>query len=232
AALRPDVEKSLFAAGLPLLQGYGLTEASPVVAVNPLAGRRAGTVGPALPGVEVEIENPGPDGIGEIIVRGANVMKEYYRNPEFTGQVLRRGYLYTGDLGKMDEDGYITICGRKKSVIVTAGGKNIYPDEIEGLLNRSPFILECLVLPVEDQKGNTRPGVVVVPDYDSLGQSRAPDGNLTESGIREILAAEIKRICEELPEYKHIIDFQIRDNELPKTTTQKIKRHLVKWLKE
>jgi long-chain acyl-CoA synthetase len=231
AGLRPDVERALTAAGLKVLQGYGLTEASPVVSVNPLENPKPGTVGPALPGLEVLIDSPDPEGVGEIVVRGGNVMKEYFKNPEATSSVLRDGALYTGDLGRLDGDGYLTIVGRKKSVIVTAGGKNIYPDEIESILGSSSLILECVVLPVEDRRGNTRPGAIVVPDYDALSTAHG-GGPVSEDAIRELISSEIKSICAELPDYKHIHEFRIRDSELPKTPTRKLKRHLIRWTEE
>lgn len=232
AALRPDVERILAAAGLKVLQGYGLTEASPVVSVNPIDRPKRGTVGPPLPGIDVTIDGPDAEGIGEIVVRGANVMKEYFKNPDATKEVLRGGSLFTGDLGRLDRDGHLTIVGRRKAVIVTAGGKNVHPDELEALLNTSPMILECAVLAVKDRKGNARPGAVIVPDYESLAAAPGVQGPGSEERIREIIAGEIKKICAELPEYKHIIDFQIRDTELPRTPTRKLKRHLVQWIEE
>ena len=232
ASLRPDIEKALTGAGLKVLQGYGLTEASPVVSVNPLDRPKRGTVGPALPGIEVTIEAPDADGVGEIVVRGPNVMKEYFKNPSATAAVLRGGALYTGDLGRIDRDGFLALVGRRKSVIVTAGGKNIYPDEIEALLNRSPMILECAVLSIKDRKGNARPGAVIVPDYEALAAAPGVQGPGSEDRIREIIAGEIREACAELPEYKHIADFQIRDSELPRTPTRKLKRHLVQWIEE
>lgn len=232
ASLRRDTERVFHGIGLPLLQGYGMTETAPVISVNPLGNSRIGTVGPALPGIEVTIDDPNAEGIGEIVVRGPNVMREYYRNPEATAGVLRDGALYTGDIGTLDEEGYITIRGRKKSVIVTAGGKNIYPDELEILLNQSPYILESVIVPYKDKRGNERAGAIVVPDYAALGASEEMRGKTSESRIRDIVAEEIQRISSSLPEFKRIVDFQMRDEELPKTTTQKVKRHLVKWIEE
>lgn len=232
AALRPDIERAFSKLGLPILQGYGMTEASPVIAANPLDKIKRGTVGPPLPGIEARIEGPNDEGIGEIIVKGPNVMKGYFKNPEETGTTLIEGWLYTGDLGRIDPDGYITIVGRKKSVIVTAGGKNIYPDELEAHLNKNPYILESMVLTFKDRKGNDRIGVIIVPDYDALGASERLKDKLTEDNIRMIISSEIKKICSELPEYKRIVNFQMRDEELPKTTTRKLKRHLVKWIEE
>ena len=229
AALRRDVERALTDIGLTILQGYGLTEAAPVVAANPLDRPKSGTVGPPLGGVEVRIDSPDGDGVGEVTVRGGNVMKEYWKNPEATAGALRNGWLHTGDLGIVDGDGYLTIVGRKKDIIVTAGGKNIHPESVEAKLNRSPFILESVVLPVPDRKGNDRVAAIIVPDYDTLG---GLDEVLTEEGIRQTISDEIRKVCSELPEYKRIIDFQIRDEELPKTPTRKVKRHLVTWIKE
>jgi long-chain acyl-CoA synthetase len=229
AALRRDVEQVLTDIGLPILQGYGLTEASPVVTANPLERPKSGTVGPPLDDVEVRIDSPDGEGIGEVTVRGGNVMREYWKNPEATANALRNGWLHTGDLGMIDGNGYLTIVGRKKHIIVTAGGKNIHPESIEARLNRSPFILESMVLPVPDRKGNDRVAAIVVPDYDTLGGLRE---ELTEEGIRQTISDEIKKICTELPEYKRIVEFQIRDEELPKTPTRKVKRHLVTWIKE
>jgi len=229
AALRRDVEQTLTDVGLTVLQGYGLTEASPVVAVNPLERPKSGTVGTPLDGVEVKIDSPDGEGSGEVTVRGDNVMKEYWKNPEATANALRNGWLHTGDLGTLDREGYLTIVGRKKDIIVTAGGKNIHPESIEARLNRSPFILESVVLPVPDRKGNDRVAAIVVPDYDTLGGLQV---ELTEESIRETISDEIKKICSDLPDYKRIIEFQIRDEELPKTPTRKVKRHLVTWIKE
>ncbi|MBN2070312.1 MAG: acyl--CoA ligase [Candidatus Krumholzibacteriota bacterium] len=232
AALRPDVEEAFIKAGIPLIQGYGMTETSPVIAMNIPDSPKNGTVGPPLPGIDVVIDSPDSDGVGEILVKGPNVMKEYYKNREATAAVLKNGYLRTGDLGKKDQDGYITISGRIKSLIVTAGGKNVYPDELEAMIIKNPYILECVVLSVEDKKGNTRPGAVIVPDYDMLGTVAELKSELTEENIKRFIGEELRAIFEDLPDYKHLLGFQIRDMELPKTTTRKVKRHLVSWARE
>lgn len=232
AALRRDVEDAISSIGLPILQGYGLTEASPVVTVNPPGKPKKGTVGPALGGVELKLSNPNEEGIGEVTVRGDNVMKEYWRNPEATRETLRDGLLYTGDLGTLDRDGYLTIVGRHKDIIVTSGGKNVMPQEIEQLLYNSPFILESIVLGAKDKRGNDRVAAIIVPDYDTLGSEPSLKDNLTEEDIKSVISEEIKKVCGDLPDYKKIFDFQIRDEELPKTPTRKVKRHLVTWIKE
>jgi len=228
AALRCDVEDTFRSVGLTLLQGYGMTEASPVISVNPPEAPRRGTIGPPLPGVVVKLGEPNAEGIGEILVRGENVMRGYYKDPDATRDVLADGWLATGDLGTIDSRGYITFVGRKKSVIVPAGGKNVYPDELESLLNESPFIVESIVVPARDRKGNEQVAAIVVPDIDAI--SAAPEcGGASEESVQRIIGAEIKRVCDGLPEHKRIRDFRIRSEELPKTTTRKVKRHLVMW---
>ncbi|MDZ7859272.1 MAG: AMP-binding protein [Candidatus Krumholzibacteriota bacterium] len=232
APLRPDIEKDLISAGIPLVQGYGLTEASPVVSFNPPENPVFGTVGTALDGIDVEINNPNEEGVGEIVVTGENVMKEYYKNPDATNNVLKNGRLFTGDLGRMDPDGYITIMGRQKSVIITPGGKNIYPDELELLLNRDKFILESAIVKNEDKRGNVRIAAIIVPDYDTFGSSGDVEKPLTEEGIKSVISNQINKISDNLPDYKRISDFQIRDEELPRTTTNKLKRHMISWVRE
>ncbi len=215
--------------GLLVLQGYGLTEASPVVSVNLPHKNKPKSVGPAIPGVEVKIHNPNEEGIGEIIVRGDNVMKGYYKNEEATREVLKDGWLFTGDLGYMDEDGYIYITGRAKNVIVTPGGKNVYPEEIEEKLNESPFILESLVIGVpvsEDVKGENI-FAYIVPDYDYIETFASVHAvKVDDEKIEELIRNEVKKVNQSLPAYKKIKDFRIRTEELPKTSTKKIKRYL------
>jgi long-chain acyl-CoA synthetase len=229
ARLGGGVETTFSSAGIPILQGYGMTEASPVISVNPIGGPRRGTVGPPLPGIEVRIHEPDDNGIGEIIVRGPNVMRGYLDNPEMTAEVLRDGWLHTGDLGSLDRNGYITFVGRRKSVIVTGGGKNVYADELEAALNASWCILESIVLPTKDRKGNEQVAAIVVPDYEALAASGDAPDDLTYERVVGLVTAEVRRICAELPEYKRIREFRIRNEELPKTSTRKVKRHLVSW---
>lgn len=229
AALRCDIEDTFRSIGLCILQGYGMTEASPVVAVNPAEAPRRGTIGPALPGIDVRIDDPDLEGVGEILVRGPNVMWGYYKNPDATERVLRDGWLATGDLGMIDSKGYITFVGRNKSVIVPAGGKNVYPDEIESFLAASPYILENIVLAAKDGRGNERVAAIIVPNLEAIACSPQCGGTSGES-VERVIGAEIKRICRALPEYKRVRDFRIRSEELPKTTTRKVKRHLVVWL--
>lgn len=159
APLAPDIEQRFFDEGVPLFTGYGLTEASPVVTVNTPAAYKLGTVGRPLPGVEVRIA-----GDGEVLVRGPNVMLGYYNDPEATAAALRDGWLYTGDLGELDSDGFLTITGRKKELIVLATGKNVAPSRVEALLCASPWIEQACVL------GDSEKGLraLVVPNPERL----------------------------------------------------------------
>jgi len=229
AALKDEIDQTLSSAGIPVLQGYGMTEASPVISVNPLERPRRGSIGPPLPGIEVHIDQPNEEAVGEIIVRGPNVMLGYLENPEATEDVLRKGWLHTGDLGRIGRDGYITFLGRQKSVIVTGGGKNVYPDELETVLNGVWCILESIVLPAKDRKGNEQVAAIVVPDYEALAASGRSTEDLTDERVKDLVTAEVRGICAGFPEYKRIRVVEIRNEELPKTSTRKVKRHLVSW---
>jgi len=229
AALKDDVDRTLATIGIPVLQGYGMTEAAPVIAVNPLGRSKRGTIGPPLPGVEVRIARPDDRGVGEILIRGPNVMWGYLDNPAATAEVLENGWLRTGDLGRLDGDGYVTFVGRKKSVIVTAGGKNVYADEIETVLNGCWCILESIVLPTKDRKGNEQVGAIVVPDYDALAEAGSGTDAPGDERVEALVTAEVRRACAELPEYKRVREVRMRSEELPKTSTCKVKRHLVTW---
>ncbi|RKZ20707.1 long-chain fatty acid--CoA ligase [bacterium] len=220
AALPEFVSSFLEFMGFPVLQGYGLSETSPVVSVNPPEAPRNKSVGLPLPGVEVKIVDPDKDGIGEIAVRGDLVMKGYYKNPEETKKVITEdGWFLTGDMGRFDKDGYLYITGRKKSVIVTMGGKNIYPEEIEEKLLESPFILETLVISREGQLV-----AVIHPNFDEI-RNEIPGMN--EERIKELLRKEVRKINEHLADYKRIRRIMVVEEELPKTTTQKVKRYII-----
>ncbi len=228
AALPERVAKGLELIGIPIVQGYGLTEASPVISVNPPNRVKNASVGIPIPDVEVKIAEPDKDGIGEIVVRGPNVMLGYYNDKEATDEVLKDNWLYTGDLGYLDRDGYLYITGRKKSVIVTQTGKNIYPEELEELLLKSMWIKEVLVVPRIDPKTKKEEVCALIyPHYEKLEEySISKNIKLSEEDIRLLLRGEIEKVNTGLPIYKRITRFEIREEEFPKTTTQKIKRHL------
>ena len=207
--------------GINLLQGYGLTETSPVVAGENDKYKHAGSVGFPLPGITVQIDNPNQDGIGEIMVKGPTVMKGYIDNEEATKEVLKDGWFYTGDLGKFDKDGFLFITGRKKDVIVLKNGKNIFPEELEILINSLPYVAECMVYgkPV---KGNDLMICSKIVYNLEIMKELYPN----DSDYKEIIWRDVKeKINHSMPAYKAIREIIITEEPLIKTTTQKIKRH-------
>jgi long-chain acyl-CoA synthetase len=216
--------------GFNILQGYGLTECAPVATLNPMNKPKNTSVGKPLPGVEVKIHNPNEEGIGEIWIKGPNVMKGYYKNPEATAEVLVDGYLRTGDLGYIDEEGYVYITGRIKNVIVTHGGKNVYPEEIEEKLNEFPYVLESLVVGKKiDEKDMTGEEIFayIVPDFGYIEfEKETPIHKIDFKEIEEIIFNVVRELNSKLPEYKRIKGYKILTEELPKTSTRKIKRYL------
>lgn len=212
AALPPHIFDDFTAMGFLLCEGYGLTEASPVVTVNPMHRPKRGSVGKPLPGVEVVIANPDERGVGEILVRGLNVFAGYFRNPEATRRILRDGWLHTGDLGYFDRDGYLYITGRVKDVIVTAAGKNVYPEELERKLAGMAGVKELCVIGVWDEETlGERPHLVVVPEP----QWTSSPERLSEFERR--LREEVQKRSQTLPSYQRIAQVHIVTEELPKT---------------
>ena len=225
AAMNPEVSYSIDKFGMRVLQGYGLTECSPLVAGNNDFYRKDDSVGLPIPNVEYKIANPNEEGVGEIIVKGPNVMLGYYKNEEATKEVLKDGWFYTGDLGKIDENGYLYITGRSKSVIVTTNGKNIYPEELEYYLNEEEVIAEAIVLGVEDKKSNdTIVKAKIFPNIEAIKEMLKVEMP-TKEQIMDVITKCIQKINSKIPNYKHIKGFKIVDKELEKTTTQKIKRY-------
>ncbi len=211
--------------GLDIIQGYGLTESSPVLTINPLDKPKNESVGPPLPGTEVKVVNADSQGVGELAFRGPMIMKGYVNDPEATRQVLdEEGWLYTGDLGLVDEEGYVHICGRAKNVIVTSAGKNVYPEEIEALLNRSDIILESMVYGKQVESGGEEVWAVIVPDFEVLAQRGKKA--LDDKVLATMVDREVREVNRLLAPYKRIKSFHIINEELPKTSTKKIKRHL------
>ncbi len=228
AAIDPVVCKGFRAMGVPAIQGYGLTECSPIVTVNTEFIFKDNSIGFPLTGTEVKIDSPGSDGIGEIIVKGDNVMLGYYNNEEATRKILKNGWLFTGDLGYMDNSGFVYITGRMKNVIVTKNGKNIYPEEVESYLNRSPYILESMVWGDYDEvSGETQVHAQIVPDFEAINSRLKIDTGSKEE-IRKLINSEVRNVNKNMPLYKHIRQVSIREEEFAKTTTRKIKRYEVK----
>jgi long-chain acyl-CoA synthetase len=218
SALSEKVQKDLHGLGFTVLEGYGLTESSPVLTVaRPGNKLLRGSVGKPLPGVEVKIDNPDDNGVGEVFARGQNVMVGYYNNEAATEAVLHDRWLKTGDLGKIDEDGNLFIVGRSKDVIIDSNGKNIYPDEIEDLYGVSPFIKELSVVGLPDDDGGEKIAALVVPDYEhDIALSRADANKKVAEHFREVSAA--------IPFFKRVKVLHITPFELPRTATRKVKR--------
>jgi long-chain acyl-CoA synthetase len=223
-----DIIDGMEALGLMTYQGYGLTETSPVIASCCPAHNRPGSVGLPLVNMEVRIENPDENGNGEIVVKSPSVMLGYLAMPEKTREVLDAdGWLHTGDLGRQDADGYVYITGRLKNIIVTKGGKNIYPEEIENLLLRSPVIQECVVIGKLDKDGGEYPHAIIYPNPDALKAMEAEAGRtFTAEDVRALVRSEIQKCTAGSAVYKIPQGFDISREELPKTSSSKVKRFL------
>jgi long-chain acyl-CoA synthetase len=220
AAIDPAVAKGFRELGIEFLQGYGLTESAPIIAVNRNKACRDNAAGLPLPSVDVKIAED-----GEILARGPSIMKGYYNNPDGTREALEDGWLHTGDLGYIDDDGFLYIRGRKKAVIVTPAGKKIYPEEVEAEILRSPYISECLVWghASHDPGEDAVIQAIVVPNIDNF----AAHGLSTErQRVEEYLQREVKERCKNLASFKRVAKLTISHEELEKTTTKKIKRYL------
>jgi long-chain acyl-CoA synthetase len=216
------------ALGLITYQGYGLTEASPVISTTCPAHNKPGSVGLPLSNVEVRIENPDENGNGEILARGSNIMLGYYNMPEKTREVVDgQGWLHTGDIGALDRDGYLFITGRLKNIIVTKGGKNIYPEEIENILSTSPLLSEVVVVGRLDSDGGEYPHAIVYPDPEILASLQKERGRpLGDEDVRGLVRAEIQRCMTGAAVYKIPHSFDVSREELPKTSTRKVKRFM------
>ena len=224
AAYSPEVEKGLLDIGIPTFQGYGLTETSPVIAAESLAHRRNGSIGKLLPSVEGIIIDPDEQGVGELAVKGDSVMLGYYENDEANREVFTEdGYFKTGDLAYFDKNDFLYITGRKKSVIVLKNGKNIYPEELETLINSVEGVKESFVYgkPDEEDKDDLKICAKIVYDLDYFEKKDIK----AEDDIKQELWNQVKNINKGIPTYKYIKEIKITTEELIKTTTLKIKRH-------
>ncbi len=228
AAVDPAVSRGFRSFGIAMLQGYGLTECSPIVTVNQLEKFRDDSIGLPLPISEVMIHKPNKEGIGELMVKGDNVMLGYFENKLATEKVIRDGWFSTGDLGKMNRDGFFSITGRKKNVIVTKNGKNIYPEEVEAYLDKSPFIAESMVYGKDDEASEeTFVYAMIVPAMDVIREKLEKTG-ITQDEVFRIIDSEVKNVNKSMPLYKRIRRFTVREEEFAKTSTKKIKRYIEK----
>ncbi len=231
APLDPQICKDFWDMGLPILQGYGMTEAAPVISVNPPSRPKYASVGIPLPGIEVKTIDHNDEGIGELLVKGKNVMQGYYGMPEETAKILKENWLHTGDLGYIDNDNYIFIKGRQKNIIVNREGKNIYPEEIEIVLNDSIFIEESLVVGYQEPGSQgEKVGAIIVPDLEYFEEwSAGKKISLTDEVVENIIKKEVKKHCGNIASYKHPRKIKIRTEPFQKTPTQKIKRSLYEF---
>lgn len=221
AAIDPAVIDDFEAMGFPMFQGYGMTECSPIIAMNSDRYRKSEAAGKPLPGTEVRIVDENEEGIGEIIAKGPSVMQGYYKDPENTAKTLRDGWLYTGDYGYFDEDGFLFITGRKKNVIVTKGGKNIFPEEVEYYLQLDERILEVIVYGKhDDTKDDLVCTAIIYPNYSVLREQ----GVQEDGEIYRVLRKIVDDANDKMPPYKRVKRIEVRDEEFIKTTTLKIKR--------
>ena len=223
AALDPETEKGFSELGFNLVQGYGLTETSPVIAAETPKNRKLGSIGKKFESVEVKIDNPNEEGIGELMAKGNSIMLGYYQNEEATKSALEAdGWFHTGDLAKIDKEGYIFISGRKKSVIVLNNGKNVFPEEIETLLNKVEGIKESFVFGKTEEDGDIKVCTEIVFDREKIKELYNIEG---DEEIRTFLWNKVKEINRLMPKYKYVREMIITEEELIKTTTLKIKRH-------
>ena len=219
-----EISKKFEGFGIEIVQGYGLSETAPVIAAENINERKYGSVGPVMINDTIEIVDKDEQGIGEIRVKGPNVMLGYYEMPELTNEVLKDGWFYTGDLGYLDDDGYLFITGRNKNLIVLKNGKKIFPEELELLINRMDVVEECMVfgMPSEKDKNDVMLSVKIVYNKEYVEEKYK---DKTKEELYKIIWDEIKELNKTFPRYKHIQNMILTDEELIKTTTKKVKRH-------
>lgn len=229
AAPDPKVAKGLRELGFNFVQGYGLTETSPIATLNRLYSFKDDAAGLPLPGLEIKINHRNEHGIGEIYIKGDSVMLGYYKNQKLTDAAFDDGYFKTGDIGFFDADGFLHINGRQKNVIISKSGENVFPEEIEDIFNRNPFVQECMVYGEQDEKQAEIIAVQIVTDAEAfIEYSEKNKIAITTELVNEIISEAVKETNKQLPAFKQIRKFYVRDSEFEKTTTQKIKRYLVK----
>ena len=223
APIDPDILRGMRQFGFRVIQGYGLTECGPLAAVNPDTAPKNSSAGIVLPGGELRIINKGSDGIGEICYRGDNVMLGYFKEPEMTAEIKKNGWLFTGDLGYVDADGYLIITGRKKNIIVTANGKNIFPEELETYLSRNPFVSECVVVGIMNDKKKDYDIVALIhPNYEYAKE--ALGARAAGPALKDALSKAVDDVNATVQSYKRINMMILRPEEFPKSSSRKIKR--------
>ena len=227
AAIDPAILQFFNDLGFIAVQGYGLTECAPMAALNPDTHKtmRNASVGHLLPGMEVKIEDKDEDGIGEICLKGPNVMMGYYNMPEETAKVIRDGWFHTGDLGYVDDEDFIYITGRKKNVIITRNGKNVFPEELEYYLGKIPYVSESMVWALSDEGGqDDEIAATIKPDMEEVAAAIGEEAAKDTAEVEKLLWAEVDKLNENLPLFKKIKKVVIRTEDFEKTTGKKIKR--------
>ena len=226
AAIDPAILQFFNDLGFIAVQGYGLSECAPMGALNPDQHKymRNASVGHILPGMQVKIADKDEDGIGEICLKGDNVVLGYYKNPEETAKVIKDGWFYTGDQGYTDEEDFIYITGRKKNVIIASNGKNVFPEELEYLLSKSPYVAESMVWGADDEKGDITIVASIRPDEEEVAEAIGEEKAKDDEAIKELLWKEVDRINADLPLFKKIKKISVRREEFEKNTSKKIKR--------
>ncbi|MBQ4526809.1 MAG: AMP-binding protein [Clostridia bacterium] len=222
AAIDPAVAKGFRDLGILFIQGYGITECSPIVTLNRDINYKDNAAGIPLSCLEVKIDNPNEEGIGEIICKGDNVMLGYYENDEETAKVLKDGWFYTGDLGYIDKDGFVIISGRKKNIIIDKNGKNVYPEELETFINKNDYVLESMVYAHEDGD-KFEIHAQIYPNHTEIEAKLGSD--VSDEKIQELMEAVIAEVNDRNPTWKYIRKVIVRKEEFVKTTTKKIKRY-------
>jgi len=224
APVDPAIIEGIQAFGINCLQGYGLTECGPIAALNPDVNPNASSAGCMPPGMECKIVDVDGVGIGEICIRGENVMMGYYNNPKATDEVLKDGWFHTGDLGYMDQEGFLHITGRKKNVIITKNGKNVFPEELEYYLNKISYVEECLVSGRKrEEDGETVIFAAIKPDREELEEQLGIE--FEEEMAEQLIWNKIDELNKKQPIYKRIQRMELRETEFEKTTARKIKRY-------
>ncbi len=225
AAIEPKIIEDMNKYGITTFQGYGLTECSPIVICNSDQNIKPASIGQPIPGVEAKLVNCDENGIGELCIKGPMIMLGYYKNEEATNAVFDYdGWFHTGDLARVDSDGFYYICGRSKNVIVTRNGKNIYPEELEALLMKEKIVKECMVVGADDGKDDTIVKARIFPDTSVISEETG-NVNVTPEEIEKAVKKAIRNVNDQVVAYKAIKDFEIMEKEFAKTTTAKIKRN-------